>query len=328
VVLLRGHFFWPLLVTMQLYTSGLETYGISAIWSSRHRHPASAASRCATIQASCVFRLQRFIHLRGAQTAGGAGGKASRVPKMSKDRNPAAPFRPGGLSTYYPLRDRNSEACATRRSSFRTTGLPERRLECKEKIHRCTAPDRLRAQPAVPETFRRSVPDPLYSSQPTHPIPGPEPTQEVPSRGGLQMTSTESNTSPAQPARAPGVPVRRHPPVQLSLPFAQPPLALPGQRGFAVPKIPPKSVLWQPPGRCTEKGCVFPAAGATGRCRQHQLQWSEPSFYSSRQPTSALMDRGRFGPVRPAGFEDAKTGHAYDRRRLAVERATFLGEQQ
>src|SRR2546421_11515211 len=34
--------------------------------------------------------------------------------------------------------------------------------------------------------------------------------------------------------------------------------------------------------RCSEKGCVFPAAGqGTGKCRQHQRQHREPALFSS-----------------------------------------------
>jgi hypothetical protein len=40
------------------------------------------------------------------------------------------------------------------------------------------------------------------------------------------------------------------------------------------------------------------------------------------------VEQGRFGPVRPEWVEDAKAGHAYDRRRMAAEREHFLREQQ
>ncbi len=71
---------------------------------------------------------------------------------------------------------------------------------------------------------------------------------------------------------------------------------------------------------------MFPA-GPGGMCRQHELQWQEPGLYASHQPTSALLEQGKFGPIRPEFLRDPKTGHIYDRRRMAVERESFLGEQ-
>jgi hypothetical protein len=115
-------------------------------------------------------------------------------------------------------------------------------------------------------------------------------------------------------------------PVQLVLNLRPSP-ARSAERDFGGPKFPPKSVAWRPRGRCSEKGCVFPAADSQGRCLQHQRQWFEPVFYSSHQPSSALLDRGKFGPLQLGTGEDAGAGRNYDRRRLAAQRQTFLGEQ-
>jgi len=126
------------------------------------------------------------------------------------------------------------------------------------------------------------------------------------------------------PEAGPPFPFPCSQPLQLILPLPWPSLDCRWQHGV-MPKLPPKPV---PLGRCSEKGCVFPAAGPHGRCRQHQRQWSEPGLYSSHQPTSALVEQGKFGPVRPEWVEDAKAGHTYDRRRMAAEREHFLREQQ
>ncbi|HEV2426353.1 MAG TPA: hypothetical protein VGZ29_16120 [Terriglobia bacterium] len=75
-----------------------------------------------------------------------------------------------------------------------------------------------------------------------------------------------------------------------------------------------------------EKGCVFPAADAEGRCLQHQRQWREPGFYSSHQPSSALIEQGRFGGARLEYLGEPRAGHAYDRRRLAAQTEDFLVE--
>ena len=141
---------------------------------------------------------------------------------------------------------------------------------------------------------------------------------------GVSIVTSDSSAGKDQPEAGPPFPFGRSQPSQLILPLAWPSPDQRWQQGFA-PKLPPKPV---PLARCSEKGCVFPAAGPQGRCLQHQRQWSEPGFYSSHQPTSALLEQGRFGPVRPEWLEDAKAGHAQDRRRMAAEREHFLREQQ
>jgi hypothetical protein len=138
------------------------------------------------------------------------------------------------------------------------------------------------------------------------------------------VVALDSSPRDRQSDVGPPFPFRHSQPLQLVLPLACPPPDHQRQHGF-VPKLPPKPV---PMSRCSEKGCVFPAAAPQGRCLQHQRQWSEPGFYSSHQPTSALVEQGRFGPVRPEWVKDPKAGRAYDRRRMAAEREVFLREQQ
>jgi hypothetical protein len=102
-----------------------------------------------------------------------------------------------------------------------------------------------------------------------------------------------------------------------------------GQPGHSVsPKTKPKSVTLQLLGRCLERGCVFPAApGLEGRCLHHQRQQQEPGLYSSHQPSSALVGRGKFGPPRAEELGPGPGRRGLDRRRLAAERERFLNEQ-
>lgn len=140
------------------------------------------------------------------------------------------------------------------------------------------------------------------------------------------MITTELASEPAASRARPPAPPQQAQPVQLALPFSWPPLECSGQ-GLGIPKRPPRSVPWQPLGRCREKGCVFPAVNSEGRCLQHQRQWCEPVFYSSHQPSSALIEQGKFGEVRLDHLGELKSGHAYDRRRMAAEREDFLVKQ-
>jgi len=67
--------------------------------------------------------------------------------------------------------------------------------------------------------------------------------------------------------------------------------------------------------RCSEKGCVFPAAGGgTGKCRQHQRQYREPALFSSLQPSTLLLDRAKFGL--PDSDSEPRVSRSSDRRRL------------
>jgi hypothetical protein len=140
------------------------------------------------------------------------------------------------------------------------------------------------------------------------------------------MTRSEPISRSTEPKQRIPPAVRHAQPRQLALPFCWQPLVRPSPGG-GVPKIPPRAVGLDPPGRCSERGCVFPATDGEGRCLQHQRQWREPIFYSSHQPSSALLEQGKFGPVRTEQVGGAGTGRTGDRRRLAAERQSFLGEQ-
>jgi len=75
--------------------------------------------------------------------------------------------------------------------------------------------------------------------------------------------------------------------------------------------------------RCSEKGCVFPAAGGgTGRCRQHQRQHCEPALFSSLQPSTLLLDRAKFGL--PDSDSEPPVSRSSDRRRLTKLWQAFL----
>lgn len=95
-----------------------------------------------------------------------------------------------------------------------------------------------------------------------------------------------------------------------------------------IPKMKPRAVMLSMPGRCAEKGCVFPAVpGSGGRCIHHQRQQQEPGLYSSYQPSSALVARGKFGPARiEEGEPGPSRGRGRDRRRMMMEREHFLNE--
>jgi len=85
--------------------------------------------------------------------------------------------------------------------------------------------------------------------------------------------------------------------------------------GVAVPPAPTSD------GRCSEKGCVFPAAlSGQGKCLHHHRQASEPVLFSSHQPTRAVLDRGRFGIPEA----EVDTSRNRDRRQLAAIREAFL----
>ncbi|MGH9450976.1 MAG: hypothetical protein ACRD11_10595 [Terriglobia bacterium] len=73
--------------------------------------------------------------------------------------------------------------------------------------------------------------------------------------------------------------------------------------------------------RCSERGCVFPAApGCDGKCLHHLRQFREPILFSSYQPTRAVLDRGRFG----VPGEEVDTSRNRDRRQLVAMREAFL----
>ncbi len=105
-------------------------------------------------------------------------------------------------------------------------------------------------------------------------------------------------------------------------------IANPAPETMLLPNLDPRP--WQDPlpnrpatasGRCSERGCVFPAAGtATGRCRQHERQAREPILFSSHQPTRVVLESGRFDVPEA----DGESLRSRDRRRMAALREAFL----
>jgi len=74
--------------------------------------------------------------------------------------------------------------------------------------------------------------------------------------------------------------------------------------------------------RCTEKGCVFPAARLdSGKCRQHERQDQEPSVFTSQQPSMMMLDQAKFGP--PDSDCEQREWRARDRRRQARQWQAF-----
>jgi len=136
--------------------------------------------------------------------------------------------------------------------------------------------------------------------------------------------SSADRTIAAGPLTLPTPP----PPAQILLPLGDLGQALGQGARPAPPPLKPKAVTLSLRGRCTEKGCVFPAApGPEGKCLHHQRQQQEPGLYSSHQPSSALMARGKFGPPRAEELEPGAAKRGLDRRRLMAERERFLNEQ-
>ncbi|HEX5411188.1 MAG TPA: hypothetical protein VFZ27_04945 [Terriglobia bacterium] len=67
-------------------------------------------------------------------------------------------------------------------------------------------------------------------------------------------------------------------------------------------------------GRCSEKGCVFPASpSGYGKCVYHMHQQEEPVLFRSHQPTGLLLD-----PARMPAEKDFDESRKRDRRRMAA----------
>jgi len=67
-------------------------------------------------------------------------------------------------------------------------------------------------------------------------------------------------------------------------------------------------------GRCSEKGCVFPASSpASGKCVYHMHQQEEPALFRSHQPTGLLLDPARMMPTE----KEFDASRKRDRRRMA-----------
>jgi len=66
--------------------------------------------------------------------------------------------------------------------------------------------------------------------------------------------------------------------------------------------------------RCSEKGCVFPAASSgSGQCTYHMHQQEEPTLFRSHQPTGLLLDPARMPPEE----KEYDGSRKRDRRRMA-----------
>lgn len=70
-----------------------------------------------------------------------------------------------------------------------------------------------------------------------------------------------------------------------------------------------------PETRCSERGCVFPAASLRSRkCLYHMHQQQEPVLFCSHQPTGLLLDPARTTPTE----QEYDGSRKRDRRRLAA----------
>jgi hypothetical protein len=110
----------------------------------------------------------------------------------------------------------------------------------------------------------------------------------------------------------------------------QPPLLLAAPRGVEEhghpnPLVPSPELtrIEVSSDRCSERGCVFPAAWRDGgRCRQHDRQSREPALFSSQQPSTLLLDRAKFGL--PGSDSEPYISRSADRRRLTKLWQAFL----
>jgi|SRR5579859_5234967 len=140
------------------------------------------------------------------------------------------------------------------------------------------------------------------------------------------MSSRRTNLSAAGPSPPPLMPVSEAAGLDIAAGPEVGLLALPSLP--APPKLKPRAVMLSMPGRCAEKGCVFPAVpGSGGRCIDHQRQQQEPGLYSSQQPSSFLAACEKFGPPRLEEMERGERREKLkDRRRMLADREKFLGE--
>ena len=136
-------------------------------------------------------------------------------------------------------------------------------------------------------------------------------------RIGLSVRSRSTSTSlSAGPEEEHQLEAPLHPPPGADNRCNQNPLILPPER-------PDLAGLEAADQRCSEKGCVFPAAGhGTGKCRQHQRQHREPALFSSLQPSTLLLDRAKFGL--PDSDSEPRVSPSSDRRRLTKQWQAFL----
>ena len=77
-----------------------------------------------------------------------------------------------------------------------------------------------------------------------------------------------------------------------------------------------RPVLEIPFPRCSVKGCIFPAASASGKlCLIHHLTETEPKLFLSVQPSMMCLDRAKYG-IAESEYDDAR---ARDRKRLSIQ---------
>jgi hypothetical protein len=73
--------------------------------------------------------------------------------------------------------------------------------------------------------------------------------------------------------------------------------------------------------RCCVAACPRPAAPGSHKCRSHNLERDEPTYFESRQPSLAVLQQAKFAHL--AIPDDivfaAMNGRARDRRRQAFE---------
>lgn len=97
-------------------------------------------------------------------------------------------------------------------------------------------------------------------------------------------------------------------------------LAGPQQLGFSTSsRLKPENTSFLTE-RCSEKGCVFPAASSgCGMCVYHVHQQEEPVLFRSHQPTGMLLDPSRTLPTE----KEYEGSRKRDRRRMAASWEQF-----
>jgi hypothetical protein len=82
--------------------------------------------------------------------------------------------------------------------------------------------------------------------------------------------------------------------------------------------------VWDIPfPRCSVKGCIFPAARASGTlCLLHDLAERGPRHFLSVQPSSMCLDRAKYG-IAESDYDNSRPR---DRRELALQLDRFRNE--
>ena len=75
--------------------------------------------------------------------------------------------------------------------------------------------------------------------------------------------------------------------------------------------------------RCSVPACPRPAAPGSRKCRCHNLERDEPTYFESRQPSLAVLQQAKFAdlPIPDDLVFATISGRARDRRRQMLERA-------